>query len=282
MSKIEKQDKFYRIVLIISTIYSFLINYLAVKNMMISKCVFIRIVDLTIIFLYFIKEIWRERTDLKIRKPESNFIIECFWNINLLFDVMLLTQLYDVQNKALFLRLWTSTIIVVICSSVIRLYHFIKYSKDGKWFLFLFITLIILSLLNKNNLEIVTITTTLVTTVYGKTFLKNIFSDQITEYKVRKLNLNDSNAILDKLEYKLMKGNILLIIAHIIVFLTERIRGMCLYKKLLVFLGIEDSYFIGIFRLIILSAVYIISISKLGLRIKTIIFNFLMKDRNDI
>ncbi len=256
---------------------------LEIYFIMYSKCssrkLIINLAFVACVSLFLIKEYLGIKMRLKVEDPEINYFINIFTNLLLFFNIFNFIIINECTKSELYVIVLGK---IIIAKYIIDIMYLTIYSTDGKWFLFLLSTLVLLSLLNENNLEIVTITTTLITTAYGRTFLKNIFTDQITDYKGRKLNLDDSNVILDKLEYKLMKGNILLIIAHIIVFLTERIRGMCLYKDLLVFLGIEDSYFIGIFRLIILSAVYIISISKLGLRIKTIIFNFLMKDRNDI
>lgn len=233
----------------------------------------------TCILLFCIKKYLGIKMKLKSEEPEINFFINIFTNLLLFFNILNYIIINEFNNSEFYVIALGYGIIV---KYLIDILYITVYSNDGKWFLFLFITLIIFSILNKNNLEIVTITTTLITTVYGRTFLKNIFSDQINDYMVSIKDGKDSDVILDKLEYKLIKGNVLLIITHIVVFLTERIREVCVYKDLIAFLDIKESYFIGIFRIIIVSAVYIISISKLGLRIKNIMFNFLMKDRNDI
>ncbi|MDY6080574.1 MAG: hypothetical protein SPI61_07610 [Ezakiella sp.] len=233
----------------------------------------------TCVSLFFIKEYLDIKMKLKSEEPEINYFINIITNLLLFFNIFNFIIINEFNNSELYVIALEK---FIIAKYLIDILYITIYSNDGKWFLFLFITLIIFSILNKNNLEIVTITTTLITTVYGRTFLKNIFSDQINDYLVSIKDGKDYDAIIDKLEYKLIKGNVLLIITHIVVFLTERIRELCVYKDLIAFLDIKDSYFIGIFRIIIVSAVYIISISKLGLRIKNIIFNFLMKDRNDI
>lgn len=244
-----------------------------------SRQLIINLTSGTCVSLFFIKEYLDIKMKLKSEEPEINYFINIITNLLLFFNIFNFIIINEFNNSELYVIALEK---FIIAKYLIDILYITIYSNDGKWFLFLFITLIIFSILNKNNLEIVTITTTLITTVYGRTFLKNIFSDQINDYLVSIKDGKDYDAIIDKLEYKLIKGNVLLIITHIVVFLTERIRELCVYKDLIAFLDIKDSYFIGIFRIIIVSAVYIISISKLGLRIKNIIFNFLMKDRNDI
>lgn len=244
-----------------------------------SRQLIINLTSGTCVSLFFIKEYLDIKMKLKSEEPEINYFINIITNLLLFFNIFNFIIINEFNNSELYVIALEK---FIIAKYLIDILYITIYSNDGKWFLFLFITLIIFSILNKNNLEIVTITTTLITTVYGRTFLKNIFSDQINDYLVSIKDGKDYDAIIDKLEYKLIKGNVLLIITHIVVFLTERIRELCVYKDLIAFLDIKDSYFIGIFRIIIVSAVYIISISKLGLRIKNIIFNFLMKERNDI
>lgn len=85
-------------------------------------------------------------------------------------------------------------------------------------------------------------------------------------------------AMLDRLEYRIAMANIQLLIAQIIIFLTESIRDKRAYKWILRKLLICDSLFIGLIRLVILTLIYIFFVSKRGKNFKEKVFNFLIRN----
>lgn len=128
----------------------------------------------------------------------------------------------------------------------------------------------------KNNQEIITIATTLITVVFGRIVLKNIFANEIYGYK--KKSTMSEGATLDRLEYRIAMANIQLIVAQIIIFLTESIRDKCAYEWILKKLAVCDSLFIGLIRLVILTLIYIFFVSKCGKNFKEKVFDFLIKE----
>lgn len=64
---------------------------------------------------------------------------------------------------------------------------------------------------SKENQEIITIVTTLITVVFGRSVLKNIFANEIEEHK--KKGTMSEGAMLDRLEYRIAMANIQLL-AH--------------------------------------------------------------------
>lgn len=63
----------------------------------------------------------------------------------------------------------------------------------------------------KDNQEIITIATTLITAVFGRIVLKNIFANEIDGYK--KKGTMSERTTLDRLEYRIAMANIQLL-AH--------------------------------------------------------------------
>lgn len=128
----------------------------------------------------------------------------------------------------------------------------------------------------KDNQEIITIVTTLITAVFGRIVLKNIFANEIEEHK--KKGTMSEGATLDRLEYRIALANIQLLIAQIVIFVTESIRDKCVYKRILEKLAVCDSLFIGIIRFVILTIIYIFFVYKCGKNFKKKVFNFLIKE----
>lgn len=83
---------------------------------------------------------------------------------------------------------------------------------------------------------------------------------------------------LDRLEYKIAMANIQLLVAQIVIFLTEGFRHKCAYKRILEKLAVCDSFFIGLIRLLILTIIYIFFVSKCGKNFKEKVFNLLIKE----
>lgn len=94
--------------------------------------------------------------------------------------------------------------------------------KDRERFFFFTVIYLALSMFSKKNQEIITIVTTLITVVFGRIVLKNIFANEIYGYK--KKSTMSEGATLDRLEYRIAMANIQLLIAQIIIFLTEGFR----------------------------------------------------------
>lgn len=129
---------------------------------------------------------------------------------------------------------------------------------------------------SKDNQEIITIVTTLITAFFGRIVLKNIFANEIDEHK--KKSAMSEGATLDRLEDRIAMANIQLLVAQIVIFLTEGFRNKCAYKRMLEKLAVCDSFFIGLIRLFILTLIYIFFLSKCGKNFKEKVFNFLIKE----
>lgn len=83
----------------------------------------------------------------------------------------------------------------------------------------------------KDNQEIITIATTLITAVFGRIVLKNVFANEIDGYK--KKSTMSEGATLDRSDYRIAMANIQLLVAQIVIFLTEGFRHKCAYKRIL-------------------------------------------------
>lgn len=86
--------------LVVLTVYSIiaLCLCLSVKNVIDENCLIVKIIAYVIISLYFLKEICRNKSDLKRKDPEYNLIIESFWNLNFIFNVVILLSLYKYEK----------------------------------------------------------------------------------------------------------------------------------------------------------------------------------------
>lgn len=128
----------------------------------------------------------------------------------------------------------------------------------------------------KDNQEIITIATTLITAVFGRIVLKNVFANEIDGYK--KKSTMSEGATLDRLEHRISMANIQLLAHKIIIFLTEGFRHKCAYKWILEKFTVCDSLFIGLIRFVILTLIYIFFVSKCGKNFKEKVFNLLIKE----
>lgn len=160
----------------------------------------------------------------------------------------------------------------------IKFIQFIKSicCKDREKFLFFTAIYLALSMFSKKNQEIITIAMTLITAIFGRIVLKNIFANEIEEHKKNKEM--QEGATLDRLEYRIAMANIQLLVAQIVIFLTEGFRDKCAYKRILEKLAVCDSFFIGLIRLVILTLIYIFFVSKCGKNFKEKVFNFLIRE----
>lgn len=267
-----KKHCFLVIVILILTIFARVITKFGCS----SKEKILGIVYLLTYIIYLIKFVLLFKFDLMIKEPMSTYGKELLSDVFFLINTLLFIDVN--KSEKIEECIWV-VIFTFIGIFIIKSLEFII-SKDGKELSIYSIFVFVFSRFNKENMEIITIFTTLFTTAFGRIVIKNVFGNQIIDYE--KNQGKEKEDILDKLEYKLMKGNILLIIAHLIIFLTERFRGTCTYKHVLDLIGLKDKYFIGLLRLAIISAVYVFSISKFSIKIKNLVFNFLIKERKRI
>lgn len=222
---------------------------------------------------YIVKEILRIKWDLMIKDPMQTFAIEIVGDFLLLVNILIfikINKFNDSNNLVIY------ACILWIVVFVLKFIEFIRCYKDKMKLLFFIAIYLVLSSFNEENQEIITIATTLITVVFGRIVLKNIFANEIYGYK--KKSTMSEGATLDRLEYRIAMANIQLIVAQIIIFLTESIRNKCVYKRILEKLAVCDSLFIGFIRFIILIIIYIFFVSKYGKNFKEKVFNFLIKE----
>ena len=254
-------------IFMLALVEAFMIKSRCLAN---NKC--LESVCLIVFLFYGIKEFFRIKWDLIRREPICTFIIEVFADISLLINMFVFITICNYEDATV---LYSYSIYLYLILFFIRLLQYLLYSEDGKQFLIFIGAFLLLSIFNKDNQELITIFTTLVTTIFGRTVLKKLFVNQIHYYEENKIA--ERSDILDKLEYGLASFNIKIIFAHIIILVTEYYRSGCVYKNILNELDLSDNILIGSIRIIILAIVYIISILGIGNKIKEKLFNILMK-----
>lgn len=267
------QSIHFRLVLFI-TIITLFEHVLVGCQCMVSSTV-ISLISCVTYVTYFIKEILRIKWDLIIKDPTQTFGIEIVGDFLLLVNILIfikINKFNDSNNLVIYACIFW---IVLFAIKFIQFIKSILY-KDRKKFFFFIVIYLALSMFSKENQEILTIVTTLITVVFGRIVLKNIFSNQIDGYNKNK-GMSEG-AMLDRLEYRIAMANIQLIVAQVIIFLTESIRDKCVYKWILQKLAICDSLFIGLIRLFILTFIYIFFVSKYGKNFKEKVFNLLIKE----
>lgn len=257
----------FRFILLFTEIEFILINLdcLCRDNILYVSC-------LAVFLLFFIKEIIRIKSNLKKENPTCIFIIEIISDICLLTNIILFIGINKCKDSE---KLLSYAFYLYFILLFLRILQFTICSEDGAMLLTFIGAFIFLSVINKENQEIITIITTLIATIFGRTVLKNVFRNQIYYYE--KNNKLERSDILDKLEYGLASFNIQIIFAHIIILVTEYFRSGGFYKKILEKLDLRDNILIGFIRIIIIGIVYIIFVLGIGKKIKERVFNFLMK-----
>lgn len=268
-----KQAIHFRMVLVLTLISLFECALIGCKCMVSSTV--ISLISCVTYVTYFIKEILRIKWDLIIKDPTQTFGIEIVGDLLLLVNILIfikINKFNDSNNLVIY------ACIFWIVLFAIKFIQFIKSicCKDREKLFFFTVIYLALSMFSKENQEIITIVTTLITVVFGRIVLKNIFANEIDGYK--KKSTMSEGAMLDRLEYRIAMANIQLIVAQIIIFLTESIRNKCVYKRILEKLAVCDSLFIGFIRFIILIIIYIFFVSKCGKHFKERVFNLLIKE----
>ena len=273
MSQTNTNHKVHNIFLVVLTVYSIITLCLClfVKNVIDENCLIVKIIAYAVFLFYFLKEIWRHKLDLKRKDPEYNFIIEQIWNLNLLFEVIILVKTFYSNYENIYVTLFLASIIIVSVSTFYNVYNLLKYSKKGLTILICLLLTFVLGLFNENNQTVLTILTTLMTAVFGRTILKNVFSSQITYYEKNKKIKKE--VILDTLEYKLAMVNIIVIFTRLIIVITNFLNSISFINELNC---IEKYLTIGIIRFMILASTYLLFLSKYRKKLKERLFNYLM------
>lgn len=272
MSKTNTNHKVHNIIfLVVLTLYSLTVLFLSLTNIIDENCLIVKRIAYVFILFYFLKEVWRHKLDLKRKDPEYNFIIEQIWNLNLLFEVIILVKTFYSNYENIYMTLFCVSIGIVLVSTSYNVYNLLKYSKKGVTVLICLLLTFFLGLFNENNQTILTVLTTLMTVVFGRTVLKNIFNSQIAGYE--RENKMKKDYILDKFEYKLAMVNTIVIFAQFIIVITNFINSISFINELNC---IEKYLTIGIIRFMILASTYILFLSKYREKLKERLFNYLM------
>lgn len=259
------------IFLVVLTVYSLTVLFLSLTNIIDENCLIVKRIAYVFILFYFLKEVWRHILDLKRKDPEYNFIIEQIWNLNLLFEVIILVKTFYSNYENIYMTLFCVSIGIVLVSTSYNVYNLLKYSKKGVTVLICLLLTFFLGLFNENNQTILTILTTLMTVVFGRTVLKNIFNSQIAGYG--RDNKMKKDYILDKFEYKLAMVNTIVIFAQFIIVITNFINSISFINELNC---IEKYLTIGIIRFMILASTYLLFLSKYREKLKERLFNYFM------
>lgn len=193
----------------IMTIFT-LIEFIMINTNWLCRDIILRIICLIVFMIYFIKEFMRIKWDLIIKDPMQTFAIEIVGDLLLLVNILIFIKINKFNDS--------NNLVIYACIFWIALFliKFIQFIKsidhqDREKFIFFIAIFIALSSFSKDNQEIITIVTTLITAVFGRIVLKNIFANEIEEHKKNKEM--QEGATLDKLEYRIAMANIQLI-AH--------------------------------------------------------------------
>lgn len=221
-----------------------------------------------VFMLYVIKEFFRIKWNLLEKEPMQTFAIEIFADVALLINIFILIVLnksYDSEKLIIYAGcLW-------VILFVLKFIQVVLYSEDRKYFFISIIVVFVLGLFNEKNQTIITIVTTLISTVFGRTVLKKLFKSHIAEYE--KNNKMKQDTIIDRLEYKLASVNITIILAQIIILITNSLNCLNFIEELDC---VEKYIIMGIIRFMILASTYICSLTKNGKKLKEVVFNFLI------
>lgn len=150
--------------------------------------------------------------------------------------------------------------------------QYIKYSKDGGFFLGYLFLVFILGIIDEKSQMLLSFITTIIPTLYGKFILEIFFYDQIKNcHSNKKMN---REVIYGDLEYRLAMINISIIFAQIILIMTAVLKNLNFYKALPSF---QKFAMIGFVRFIILSAIQFLLLSKCGKKLKDMLFKTLLR-----
>lgn len=222
-----------------------------------------------VFILYVLKEFFRIKWNLLEKEPKRTFTRELFADVALLTNIIILIVL----NKS-----YDSTKLIIYAGClwgilfVLKFIQVLLYSKDIKLFFISTIVVFGLGLFNEKNQAIITIVTTLISTVFGRTVLKKFFKSNIAEYE--KNNKMKQDTIIDRLEYKLASINITIIFAQIIIWITNSLNCVNFIENLNC---IEKYIIMGIIRFIILASIYVCSLTKYGKKLKDVLFKTLVR-----
>lgn len=276
MSINNNTNRKHSIIIIISSIISLLCLYLSVTNQIDESDLIVKYISISIIIEYLIVWIWRLKSGLNKKDPDYNFVIEHFWNLNLLFSVITLMKTFYSKNEKIYMSLYYFSIVIVLGSTIFRIYELIKYSKNGKILIYCLFLTIFLGTGDEKIQVILTLATTLLMIFFGEIVIKKFFSEQIISYEKHAGVKHDS--ILEDLEYKFALICMLIIFIQIVVANTGFLKGISFKIGLK---GIYRILMIGITRFSILGILYIRYRFKDRQKIKEKIFKSLLKERGN-
>lgn len=203
-----KQTIHFRLVLFVTLISLFECALIGCKCMVSSTV--ISLISCVTYVTYFIKGILRIKWDLIIKDPMQTFAIEIVGDLLLLVNILIfikINKFNDSNNLVIYACIfWIALFLIKFIQIIKSIVH-----QDREKFFFFIAIFIALSSFSKDNQEIITIVTTLITAVFGRIVLKNIFANEIDGYKKKTTMLE--GAMLDRLEYRIAMANIQLI-AH--------------------------------------------------------------------
>lgn len=133
---------------------------------------------------YIVKEILRIKWDLMIKDPMQTFAIEIVGDPLLLVNILIfikINKFIDSNNLVIYACIfWIALFLIKFIQFIISIVH-----QDREKFFFFIAIFIALSSFTKDNQEIITIVTTLITAVFGRIVLKNIFEMRLRSIRKR-------------------------------------------------------------------------------------------------
>lgn len=202
--KIKKYIALFKIMTILT-----IIEFIMLNSNWLCRDKILRIICLIVFMIYFIKEFMRIKWDLIRQDTMQTFAIEIVGNLLLLVNILIfikINKFNDSNNLVIYACIfWIALFLIKFIQFIKSIVH-----QDREKFFFFIAIFIALSSFSKNTQEIITIVTTLITAIFGRIVLKNIFANEIEEHK-KKCTMSEG-ATLDRLEYRIAMANIQLIV----------------------------------------------------------------------
>ena len=247
-----------------------LIEVILINSYWLCRDKILHITCLIVFIIYFIKEFMRIKWNLMKEEPKRIYLVDILSDFFLLSSISFFIIINKLGDIAYLTKIAVYMYFVLY---IIRAMQYIKYSKDGGFFLGYLFLVFILGIIDEKSQMLLSFITTIIATLYGKFILKIFFYDQIKNCQTNeKMN---QEVILGVLEYRLAMINISIIFAQIIVIMTAGLKNLNFYQALPSF---QKFAMIGFIRFIILSAVQFLLLSKCGKKFKEKVFNFFIKE----
>lgn len=263
-TKIKKYIALFKIM----TIFT-LIEVIMINSDWLCRDKILHIICLIVFIIYFIKEFMRIKWNLMKENPKRIYLVDIlsdFFLLSSLSFFIIINQFSDIAH------LVKIAVYMYFVLYIIRAIQYIKYSKDGGFFLGYLFLVFILGIIDEKSQMLLSFITTIIATLYGKFILEIFFYDQIK--KCQDNEKMNREVLLGVLEYRLAMINISIIFAQIIVIMTAGLKNLNFYKTLPSF---QKFAMIGFIRFIILSAVQFLLLSKCGKKLKDMLFKTLVR-----